>query len=242
MIDAAEVVIWSADVDEETLDTLLTPDFPIRLIKLDRSGLTRMGVAKISELQERGFKVFADAKIIEIPDKVIDVASIHLAHKPWMLNVMAGITSTGNFRPLTEPNELDALKRFADLCHQFGTLPCAVTVLTSKSRELVQHEFNKRTPGDQVLIYAELLLKAGFTDMVCSPQEAVAIRSEFTFDSIKLNTPGIRMPGTPKDDQSRTMTPAEAIAAGSDRLVIGRNLTKGDVFENFAAITANLNA
>lgn len=240
MTNARDVVIWSADVDEATLDRVLTSDVELLYIKLDRLGLTRMGLAKIEDVQARGFKVFADAKIAEIPDKVIEIAKLHLVHRPWMLNVMANVLSTLDYSN-ADVKEVDALKRFSDLCREFGTLPCAVTVLTSKSDFAVGREFNGRTPIDQVLTYVEILLNAGFSDVVCSPLEAAAIRTESRFNGLMLNTPGIRLPGSSKDDQARVDTPVAAIAAGVDRLVIGRDLTNGDLSENFARIAANLN-
>lgn len=240
MTNASEVVIWSADVDEATLDAVLVPDLPLRLIKLDRVILTRAGLNRIAQVQDRGFKVFADAKIAEIPDKVIEIARLHLRHKPWMLNVMAGVSSSGNTLD-SNPRQHDALKRFADACNDVGTLPCAVTVLTSKTPQMVYEEFHRRTPEQQVLVYVEMLLAAGFTDVVCSPLEAVAIRKESRFDGLNLNTPGIRLPGSDTHDQARVDTPAAAIANGVNRLVIGRDLTNGNLRENFARIDANLN-
>lgn len=157
-----------------------------------------------------------------------------------MLNVMANVLSTLDVSN-EDVKKVDALKRFADLCREHGTLPCAVTVLTSKSEYAVGREFNGRSPIEQVLTYVEVLLDAGFTDVVCSPLEAAAIRSEPRFDSLSLNTPGIRLPGSSTDDQARVNTPAAAIAAGVNRLVIGRDLTNGDLDENFARIVANLN-
>jgi orotidine-5'-phosphate decarboxylase len=239
MTNATDVVIWSADVDEATLDRVLVHDLPLELIKLDRLGLTRMGLAKIGSVQDRGFRVFADAKIIEIPDKVIEVAKLHLEFRPWMLNVMAGICSTGEMTH-DDPKKVDALKRFADECHKVGTRPCAVTVLTSKTAYTVFDEFG-RSPEEQVLFYADLLAEAGFTDMVCSPKEALLIRSDRTFDGLELNCPGIRLPGSNADDQARVDTPFAAIAAGVNRVVIGRDLTNGDLCENFAKVDANLN-
>lgn len=240
MINARDVVIWSADVDEATLDGLLTDDIELQYVKLDRLGLTRMGLSKILYVQSRGFRVFADAKIAEIPDKVIEIAKLHLQWYPWMLNVMANVLSTLDFSNDNE-KRVDVLKRFADLCLAHETLPCAVTVLTSKSEYAVGREFGGRTSIEQVLTYVEILLDAGFTDVVCSPLEAAAIRTESRFDSLTLNTPGIRLPGSSMDDQARVNTPAAAIAAGVNRLVIGRDLTSGNFSENFARIAANLN-
>jgi len=238
-LNAADVVIWSADVEWDVLDRTLINDCPLKYVKLDRLGLTKMGLDAIARVQDRGFSVFADAKIVEIPDKVVEVAKLHLEYRPWMLNVMAGVCSSGRMLD-DDPKKIDGLKRFADLCHQYDTNSCAVTVLTSKAETLVQREY-KTTPMDQVLCYAEMLVEAGFTDMVCSPREAEGIRAESFLDALRLNTPGIRLPGSSSDDQARIDTPAAAIAAGVDRLVIGRDLTNGDLSENFARIAANLN-
>lgn len=241
MVNASDVVIWSADVDRDTLHRVLTGDLPLQYIKLDRVGLTRMGLDMISEVQDRGFQVFADAKISEIPVKVLELAELHLEHKPWMLNVMAGISSTGDLHP-DDYRRTEALKRFADLCHIVGTKPCAVTVLTSKSDEMVAREYNGRTSVEQVLCYAEMLLEAGFTDMVCSPLEAQMIRIDRRFDRLELNTPGVRLPGSDTRDQARVATPRWAIDVGVNRVVIGSDLTNGELLENFERIAAHLNA
>jgi orotidine-5'-phosphate decarboxylase len=240
MTNAADVVIWSADVGENTLDKVLVEGLLLRYVKLDRLGLTRMGLGKIKDVQDRGFSVFADAKIAEIPDKVIEIAKLHLEYQPWMLNCMAGVSSTG-FIGDDDPKKVDGLKRFADLCLTAGTKPCAVTVLTSKSPDMVAREFNNRTPIEQVLIYVEMLLEAGFTDVVCSSKEVPAIRAESRFDGLELNTPGIRLPESDARDQARVGTPAAAIAAGATRLVIGSDLTNGDFSTNFQRIADNLN-
>lgn len=240
MTNASEVVIWSADVDEDTLDRVLVKDLPLRLVKLDRVFLTRGGLAWISEVQDRGFKVFADAKIDEIPDKSFELAKEHLAYRPWMLNCMAAICSTG-FAVHDDMKKIDGLKRFADACHNAGTKPCAVTVKTSKTPEMVAHEYNGQTPIEQVLIYVEMLHEFGFTDVVCSPEEVPAIRAESRFDHLDINTPGIRLPGSDARDQARVNTPFAAIAAGATRLVIGSDLTNGVLTDNFQKISDNLN-
>ncbi|MDB5166032.1 MAG: orotidine 5-phosphate decarboxylase [Candidatus Saccharibacteria bacterium] len=239
MSNASKTVIWSADVEEETLFKVLASDSPLQYVKLDRLYLTGHGLVAIAAVQELGFKVFADAKIAEVPTKVVELAKLHLRYRPWMLNVMATICSTGLMAP-EDKKKTDGLKRFADLCRDADTRSCAVTVLTSKSPGLVGREFNRRTPVDQVLTYCELLLAAGFTDVVCSAQEASAIRSEPRFDGLELNTPGIRLPGSDARDQQRITTPAAAIAAGATRLVIGSDLTNGDFTENFRRVAANL--
>ncbi len=238
MVSASDVVIWSADVPKDQLMQILRANPGIKYVKIDRAGIDRMGFRIIRTLQEMGYFVFDDAKIIEVPDKVIAIAAGHLEWRPWMLNCMAGIVSTGHMTH-EDRQQVDALKRFADFCHTVGTLPCAVTVLTSKTAGIVEAEF-RRPPGEQVLEYVELLFKAGFTDVVCSPGEVELIRRVSRFDSLMLNTPSVRMPGSSMHDQARVATPVEALRNGANRLVIGRDLTDGDFTANFERIAAHL--
>ncbi len=241
-IQPIERVIWSADVaDEETLFSYLDHMPELRIVKIDRLFTTDVGLGVIDRLNERGLLVFDDAKIIEIPSKVVGIAKKHLAHKPFMLNCMAGAQSSGLLTH-EDLEKIDGLKRFADACHAAGTKPCAVTVLTSKTADVVGREFNGRDSMEQVLYYVETLLECGFTDVVCSPKELPAIRAETRFDSLKLNTPGIRPAGSDQGDQARSDTPEAAIAAGATRLVIGRPITTGDPAENLKNIVAGITA
>ena len=87
-----------------------------------------------------------------------------------------------------------------------------------------------------------VLEKCGFTDVVCSPLEAEAIRQHHDFDRLQLNTPGVRLPGSDARDQARTDTPAGALRF-ADRVVIGSDITdkkKGAPAENLARIVANI--
>lgn len=94
--------------------------------------------------------------------------------------------------------------------------------------------------------YVILANDAGITDIVCSPREAEAIRKESEFDDMEINTPGVRLPGSSADDQARIDTPRGAISNGADRLVIGRDLTRGEgniverVERNYDKILANI--
>ncbi|MCL2095200.1 orotidine 5'-phosphate decarboxylase [Candidatus Saccharibacteria bacterium] len=234
-------IIWSADgISFEELIAIIEDDFPKDsvAIKLDRLFLTRYGLGTISEVQKRGIPVFADAKIVEIPSKVNEVAKLHLEHQPWMLNVMAGVCNNGLTPSRPNSNQkADELYHFSGLCREAGTKSCVVTVLTSKTPELAEDEFNK-TALEAVMFYAQLAFDCGVTDIVCSPEEAIKVR---TLGSIDINTPGIRMPGGDAGDQARIMTPANAIKNGATRLVIGRPLSEGGDFHgNLAKIRANM--
>ena len=224
----SEQIIWSADLDwpslREVIDSRVFP--PGTVIKLDRLFFEKNPKEIITYIQDAGYYVFVDAKIIEIPDKVIAITEIYLEYKPWMINIMAGACSTGKVTA-DNPKHVDAMKRFADGCAKVGTKSCAVTVLTSKSEEMCCKEFYFDSET-QVLKYVDLMTECGLTDIVCSPKEAAAIRKNKKYDGLCINTPGVRLADTSKDDQQRVMTPFLALENGSDRLVIGRNLTEGE--------------
>ena len=101
----------------------------------------------------------------------------------------------------------------------------AVTVLTSMGREDLAEIGLDIEPRQQVLRLARLTKNAGLDGVVCSAQEAAMLKGELG-KGFLLVTPGIRPADASSDDQSRIMTPAAAMAAGSDYLVIGRPITK----------------
>jgi orotidine-5'-phosphate decarboxylase len=118
----------------------------------------------------------------------------------------------------------------------------AVTVLTSLSAEALAETGVSGTPPAQVLRLAKLALAAGADGLVCSPLEVAMLRDEIGPEPL-LVVPGIRPMGAPAGDQVRTLTPAEAMAAGADWLVIGRPITEApDPAKAAATIAAGLAA
>jgi len=233
-------IIWSADgISLEELIRIVDGNFPRNevAVKLDRLFLTMYGLSAISEVQKRGVAVFADAKIIEIPSKVDDIVKLHLEHQPWMLNIMAGACNNGFTKLHLDVPNYDELNEFSRLCAEAGTKSCAVTVLTSKNKRIVEMEFERETEK-VVEFYAGLSINCGLTDIVCSPDETEIVRK---LGRIDINTPGVRLPGSKKDDQERVKTPFEALELGATRLVIGRDLSRdGEFHKNLAKIMANI--
>ncbi|HUC88371.1 MAG TPA: orotidine 5'-phosphate decarboxylase / HUMPS family protein [Candidatus Binatia bacterium] len=224
-------LIWSADVAHDDAMLAVIDRSPrLRHVKVDRLYVANNGYSIFPKLAGQGCNVFYDAKIIEVPSKLEDLAIVECNRaRPWMINCMAGSVSGGPLED-EDPNKIEGLKRFADACRKVGVRPCAVTVLTSKQSKLFAKEngeFNGRTAVEQVLYYMEFLLECGFTDVVCSPNEVPAIRAESRFDGLELNTPGIRRASSSARDQARTNTPAAALKAGANRLVIGQDITNG---------------
>jgi orotidine-5'-phosphate decarboxylase len=111
-----------------------------------------------------------------------------------------------------------------DTARELGLSPplvLGVTVLTSMNQTTLQAIGTPSTPAEQVLRLAELAMKAGLRGLVCSPLEIAILRRELP-DQIELVTPGIRTGREKADDQKRTLSPKEAMAAGASWLVVGR--------------------
>ena len=100
-----------------------------------------------------------------------------------------------------------------------------VTVLTSMDDTDLAEIGIQRSASDQVLHLARLAKDSGLDGVVCSAQEASSLKAQLGQD-FQLITPGIRLEGNAADDQRRIVTPVDAVAMGSDYLVIGRPITQ----------------
>ena len=247
-VKSVSSICWSADINATDMSRVIS-EKPLPLgtvVKLDQVFLEKYSKYYISALQDAGYPVFVDRKICGIPDKVVQVTEIYLRHRPFMLNVMAGICSTGRTDCKDEKRN-DALKRFADLCCGVGTKPCVVTILTSKTERMVTEEYAGSSSREQVQFYTDLAVQMGITDIVCSARDIDYLHAtSYRELDIEFNTPGIRLPRTDVRDQARIMTPANAFKHGADRLIIGANLTdgNGDIIErlrrNYDRLLAHL--
>jgi len=119
----------------------------------------------------------------------------------------------------------DSARKTADTLGRPRPLVIAVTVLTSMDAQALDEIGVARPMIDQVVHLAKLAKTSGLDGVVASPQEVTAIRSACGPD-FQIVTPGIRPADQQgKDDQARTLTPAEAMIAGASYLVIGRPIT-----------------
>lgn len=240
---AYDSICWSADVATyDELVQLLDKMPKLRYVKIDRLFVDNHGPYVFFGLAERGIRVFYDAKYIEIPSKLEALADAACRHNIWMVNCMAGGLSNMAFdQPADDGSGFDGLKRFADVCNENYVHPCAVSLLTTKTNDAVHAEYSFSREA-KVSFYANQLVNAGFTHMVCSPRELRFLRSGMRkhLDGLKLVTPGIRPAGSSNDDQVNAMTPRQAMEAGSNLLVIGRPITNGNPAENLEAIVADI--
>jgi orotidine-5'-phosphate decarboxylase len=178
---------------------------------------TAEGPAMVRALTERGDRVFLDLKFHDIPNTVGTAVAAATDLGVWMVNVHAG-GGTTMMRAAA-----DAAKEAAARRGTAAPLVIAVTVLTSLNQAMLREVGVVIELRDQVLRLAELTKEAGLDGVVASPQETEAIRHRFG-PEFAIVTPGIRggTAGAARNDQERTMTPPEAIAAGASYLVVGR--------------------
>lgn len=172
------------------------------------------GPALVEYLVAQGFDVFLDLKFHDIPNTVAAACRAAAKLGVWMVNVHAG----GGSRMIQAARE--ALDAETDKPHLI-----AVTVLTSMQDSDLKELDHSLEASELVYQYALLAKHAGADGVVCSAHEAARLTTSCG-DDFLLVTPGIRPQGTDANDQSRIMTPAMAMAAGSDYLVIGRPITQ----------------
>ncbi|MEO7744483.1 MAG: orotidine-5'-phosphate decarboxylase [Usitatibacter sp.] len=183
-------------------------------VKVGKELFTAAGPAVVAHLHERGFEVFLDLKFHDIPNTVAGACRCAARLGVWMLNVHA---SGGEAMLRAARDAVAGVTR--------PPLLIGVTILTSLSAaDLAQVGFGG-TPEENVERLAGLAHTCGLDGVVCSALEAPRLRAAFG-PAFKLVTPGIRLEGSGSDDQSRVVTPREALRLGADYLVIGRPIAQ----------------
>jgi orotidine 5''-phosphate decarboxylase, subfamily 1 len=169
----------------------------------------------VREIKRRGYKIFLDLKLHDIPNTVkkamaalsaldIDMCNLHVAGTIEMMRAaLEGLTRADGTRPQL----------------------IGVTQLTSTSEERMQSELLiSASINDTIVKYALNAKEAGLDGVVCSPLEASMVKSACGKGFMTV-TPGVRFADSAKDDQSRVTTPLKAKEIGSDYIVVGRPIT-----------------
>ncbi|MAD77013.1 MAG: orotidine-5'-phosphate decarboxylase [Rheinheimera sp.] len=199
----------------EALNLVAKLDPALCRLKVGKEMFTHFGPAFVTELQRRHFEVFLDLKFHDIPNTVAKAVQAAADLGVWMVNVHA----SGGSKMMSAAR--DSLQRFGINKPKL----IAVTVLTSMEQSDLTEMGITLTPAQQVQKLATLAANSGLDGVVCSAQEAVALKQQFG-KNFQLVTPGIRPASANADDQKRIMTPAAAVQAGVDYLVIGRPITQ----------------
>ena len=169
----------------------------------------------VKELKNRGFKIFLDLKLHDIPNTVKKAMKVLSKLDVDMVNVHA----SGTIEMMKAAKE--------GLTREDGTRPLliAVTQLTSTSEEAMKNQLLIDNPIDETIAhYARNAMLAGLDGVVCSPLEVAKVKQACGPEFLTV-TPGIRFKDSAVDDQVRITDPAMARELGSDFIVVGRPIT-----------------
>lgn len=221
--DAQQALTFAARVD------------PARCkLKVGKELFTSAGPQLVEQLVNKGFQVFLDLKFHDIPNTVAKACEAATKLGVWMLNVHASGGSA------MMQAALEGVAKGSTSTHKPHLI--AVTVLTSMNQAALTEIGIETSVEQHVLKLAKLTAHSGLHGVVCSAQEAPLIRQHIGSDLL-LVTPGIRPSFASKDDQSRILTPSQALAAGANYLVIGRPITQAsDPLTALSLITDEIQA
>ena len=209
---------------KEILELLELIHKDISGIKIGLQYITQRSPEEIRELSKFKKPIFYDGKFFDIKNTLIK--SIKSLEK---LNI--------NYATVHLLNGLDALKAANKAAQEINLNLLGVSVLTSFNNQDLSILGFKDRIENQVIRLIKIAMDANLYGVICSPLEIKMIKQ--IAPNLKCFTPGIRM-NNKKDDQKRTMSANEAIKAGSDCLIIGRPITKGDPKQNIKNILSSI--
>lgn len=219
----AERIMVALDVDEiEQAQSIITElaGLPVTYKVGLQLGTYQGWDSVVSLIHEAGAKIFCDTKFKDIPATVEKASRSITRHQPDFFNIMVD-----NNMAALEGAVAGVAGAVRDYNLAAKPVLLGVTVLTSMSDE----ESNSIYGADsatKVLQFAEAAAATGLEGLVCSPSEARTLKSNERTKDMLLVTPGIRPEWAAAGDQSRIMSPAQAVADGADYLVIGRPITQ----------------
>ena len=210
---------------KEILELLSKIHEEISGIKIGLQYITQNSPEKIIELSKFNKPIFYDGKFFDIKNTLVEsVKSLK------NLNV--------SYATVHLLNGLDALKAANETANEINLKLLGVSILTSFNNEELKQLGFKDQVEEQVLRLIKIADKANLYGVICSPLEVEIIKK--IAPNLKCFTPGIRQDEN-KNDQKRTLNAKQALDAGSDCLIIGRPITKGDPKKNIQEILSSLN-
>jgi orotidine-5'-phosphate decarboxylase len=192
------------------------------MFKVGKQLFTAEGPEIVRKIIAMGERVFLDLKFHDIPNTVAmaGVEAARLGVSVFNVHAMGGSKMMRAVNEaVTEATERENIAR---------PLILGVTVLTSHTQDSLKEVGIDRSLEDEVINLARLCAASGMDGVVASPIEIAPIRSAIEDSGFVILTPGVRPAGASLNDQSRVMTPAEAVRAGANFLVIGRPITAAD--------------
>jgi orotidine-5'-phosphate decarboxylase len=211
--DARDRLIVALDVPEAAEARALAARLRGRVgaLKVGSQLFTAAGPGLVKELVAGGDRVFLDLKYHDIPNTVAGAVASAVRLDVALLTVHA-LGGRAMLESAVEARGSSATRLLA------------ITILTSHDEAVLQQLGVRGPVSDAALRLARVAAAAGIDGVVASPQEARAIRAACG-PGLLIVTPGVRPAGAARGDQSRVATPAEALAAGADRIVVGRPVT-----------------
>jgi orotidine-5'-phosphate decarboxylase len=213
MTEAGRRLIVALDVPnvEEAKALIEALGDSVGVYKIGLELLFSGGFELARELASQGRSVFIDAKLLDI-EATVECAT-------------AAIARTG--AEFLTVHALDAKTLDAAVRGRAGSKLrlLGVTVLTNLDRDDLKEQGVDRSPKELAVYRAMLAQEAGLDGVVASGEEAAALRQALG-PGVLIVTPGIRPKGAESHDQTRSITPAEAVAAGADYIVVGRPITR----------------
>ena len=210
---------------KEILDLLSKIHNKISGIKIGLQYITQNSPENIKELSKFNKPIFYDGKFFDIKNTLVE-------------SIKSLKDLKINYATVHLLNGLDALKAANKVAKDINVKLMGVSILTSfNDKELNQLGFIDKTK-EQVLRLIKIANEANLHGVICSPLEIKMIKE--IAPELKCFTPGIRQDKN-KDDQKRTMNAKQALEEGSDCLIIGRPITKGDPKKNIQKILSSLN-
>lgn len=215
-------IILALDVSSEGEAVALVKELKdqVGAFKIGLELFTSAGPRIIEAVKNAGAeRIFFDGKFHDIPNTVAGAARAATRMGVWMFNVH----TTGGTAMMRA-----AVDAASDEAHRLGIevpVIIGVTVLTSISEEVLQHELSVPILlENQVTHLAQLAQNSGLDGVVSSPREIIPVKAACGPEFLVV-TPGVRPAWAAANDQKRIMTPSEAVEAGADYMVIGRAIT-----------------
>ena len=193
-----------------------------RWVKVGMTLYYACGPSIVAAFKQRGFKVFLDLKLHDIPFQIEGAAKSAALTGADMITM-----HTQGGQAMLEAAQRGVNAAAAERSDGAAAVTLGITVLTSMDQAALEQIGIERTPAEQVALLAGVAKEAGISGVVASPQEAKMLR-EILGPRAYIVTPGVRPAGADKFDQNRVATPAEAFENGASHIVIGRPITRAE--------------